>query len=366
MSSEVRCGGPVAMKRADAARHAGERRTQPCEQAAAPPRQSWRAGLPRRNRDSARPRRPAGDRAAAQGRARSAELAELGEEQRHLGFVGRQAAAGAKRAIQRFLDQARRLGFVGELEAGIDVGLERELAQQRSGRTRRSSRWRCRRGSRESRATTPAVMARSRWRRRQFVQDALPHLRGGLARERDREDVARLDAGRAASRRSGPPARASCRCRPRLRARRCGVGSTPAPARLGDRGPRRRSPRRFEVEPRSAQSVTVRSPLSRTLRRRSRRSRRRRMPGGRRCRRGRCRTSDRRAGRGGKWPAAIVVQRRRAADPARRRSRSSSGRPWHVQRDDGLVALERQIQRLGERHVAAARGARATRARRRL
>ena len=41
------------------------------------------------------------------------------------------AAADAQRAIERFVDQARHLGVVGHREAGIEIGFERELAQQR-------------------------------------------------------------------------------------------------------------------------------------------------------------------------------------------------------------------------------------------
>ena len=58
-------------------------------------------------------------------------LAELGEEQRHVRIVERDGAADRQRAVERGFDEARRLGFVGEIEAGIDAGLEREFVQQR-------------------------------------------------------------------------------------------------------------------------------------------------------------------------------------------------------------------------------------------
>ena len=58
-------------------------------------------------------------------------LAELREHQRHVVVVARQGAADAQRLIERLADQPRHLGVVGEVEARIDVGLERELAQQR-------------------------------------------------------------------------------------------------------------------------------------------------------------------------------------------------------------------------------------------
>ena len=73
-------------------------------------------------------------------------------------------------------------------------GNSRRSARQK----RRSSRWRHRRGSRESRA-------RARGRclllllRASSLQDPLPHLRGRLARERDRQDVSRLRAGRSSA-----------------------------------------------------------------------------------------------------------------------------------------------------------------------
>jgi hypothetical protein len=40
------------------------------------------------------------------------------------------AAARAQRAIQRFVDEARHLGFVRHLKIGIEVGFERKLPQQ--------------------------------------------------------------------------------------------------------------------------------------------------------------------------------------------------------------------------------------------
>ena len=58
-------------------------------------------------------------------------LAELREHQRHVVVVARDAAADAQRLIERLADQPRHLGVVRQLEAGIDVGFERKLAQQR-------------------------------------------------------------------------------------------------------------------------------------------------------------------------------------------------------------------------------------------
>ena len=41
------------------------------------------------------------------------------------------AAPDRQRAVERGFDEPRRLGFVGEVEAGIDARLERKLVQQR-------------------------------------------------------------------------------------------------------------------------------------------------------------------------------------------------------------------------------------------
>ena len=60
-----------------------------------------------------------------------ARLAQLGEQQRHVGIVERDPAADRQRAIERGFDESRRFGFVGEIETGIDAGLERKLVQQR-------------------------------------------------------------------------------------------------------------------------------------------------------------------------------------------------------------------------------------------
>ena len=57
-------------------------------------------------------------------------LAQFGEHQTHVGIVQREAAADAQRAIERPLHQARRLGFVGQVEARVDAGLEGELVEQ--------------------------------------------------------------------------------------------------------------------------------------------------------------------------------------------------------------------------------------------
>ena len=45
--------------------------------------------------------------------------------------VPRQAAAGPQRPIERLVDQSRHLGLVGDVEARVEVGFEREFTQQR-------------------------------------------------------------------------------------------------------------------------------------------------------------------------------------------------------------------------------------------
>ncbi len=58
-------------------------------------------------------------------------LAQMRDEQRDAFVAARPRPADAQRVVERFLDQARHLGFVGHVEARVEVGLERELAQQR-------------------------------------------------------------------------------------------------------------------------------------------------------------------------------------------------------------------------------------------
>ena len=61
-----------------------------------------------------------------------AAIAELREHQRDVGLLSAQRAAGPHRSvIERLLDEPRHLGLVRHVEAGIEIGLERKLAQQR-------------------------------------------------------------------------------------------------------------------------------------------------------------------------------------------------------------------------------------------
>ena len=121
-------------------------------------------------------------------------LPELREHQRHVIVVSRDGAADAKRPIERFADEARHLGVVGQVERRVDVGFERKLAQQRQteGVDRRD-----RDVAEPILEIAPADEVRRRQTARlaQAVDDPLAHLGGRLARERDREDVIGIDAG---------------------------------------------------------------------------------------------------------------------------------------------------------------------------
>ena len=57
--------------------------------------------------------------------------AELREHERDVRLVLRQAGEDPQRLIERLFDQPRHFGLVRHLEAGIEIRLERELAQQR-------------------------------------------------------------------------------------------------------------------------------------------------------------------------------------------------------------------------------------------
>ena len=60
-----------------------------------------------------------------------APLAELREHERDIIVLLRDTSANSKSDVERLFDEPRRFRVVGELEAWIDIGFERELAQQR-------------------------------------------------------------------------------------------------------------------------------------------------------------------------------------------------------------------------------------------
>ncbi len=120
-------------------------------------------------------------------------LAQLGEQQRDVRIVERDGAADRQRAVERRFDESRRLGFVGEVEAGIDAGFERELVQQRQAeRIDRADADVAERVADLAPALggEPALAMTLPQRR----HHALAHFRRGLAREGDRQDVARRHA----------------------------------------------------------------------------------------------------------------------------------------------------------------------------
>ena len=124
-------GGPDARKRVEAARHGcedaraarwspGERPTHvQVSQGRSPDIASSTAGATsRRLSSAASPRRARRSPSCANTSATCLVLA-------------REAPARAQRAIERFVDETRHLGFVGHVEPRIEVGLERKFTQQR-------------------------------------------------------------------------------------------------------------------------------------------------------------------------------------------------------------------------------------------
>ncbi len=121
-------------------------------------------------------------------------LAQLREHQRHVVVFLRDRPADTQRLIERLADQARHIGVGRQIETRVDVRFERKLAQQRQAE-------RVDRRNRDVAETLlqvappPGVEFREAARLLEPVDDPLPHLGRGLARERDREDVIRFDAG---------------------------------------------------------------------------------------------------------------------------------------------------------------------------
>ena len=122
-------------------------------------------------------------------------LAQLGEEQPDVVVGSGQPAADVERAIERFLHQTRRLRLVRHLEAGIEIRLERKLAEQREAERIDGADGDV---SRSLANVAPSIPVGSGHIRAlaDFLQNALAHLGRRLAREGDREDVGRLDATR--------------------------------------------------------------------------------------------------------------------------------------------------------------------------
>ena len=107
-------------------------------------------------------------------------LAQLHEHHRHVGVGLREMTADAQRPIERFADEPRDLRLVRQVEARIDVGFERELADERQ----------TERVNRRDGNLAQAIAHRFPSRRRQLrgaarlfqpLDDPLPHFGGGLS-----------------------------------------------------------------------------------------------------------------------------------------------------------------------------------------
>ena len=102
-------------------------------------------------------------------------------------------AADAQRPVERLVDQTRDLGFIREVEPGIDVGFEWEFADERQAE---GVNGRDRDVAEPLAQVAPAgrIELRGAARVAQARDDALPHFGRGLPRERDRENVVGGDA----------------------------------------------------------------------------------------------------------------------------------------------------------------------------
>ena len=90
-------------------------------------------------------------------------LAQLREHQRHIVVFARLRARDAKRAIERLLHETRRLRCRPPARTRDRRRLRAETREAATGRTRRSSRWRCRRVAREGRAIGARRAATNGW-----------------------------------------------------------------------------------------------------------------------------------------------------------------------------------------------------------
>ena len=122
-----------------------------------------------------------------------AAIAQLREHERHVLVLARHRAAGAQRAVERLVDEPRHLGLVGHREARIEVGLERELAQQRQAEGVDRAHGDVAGAIAQlapARRGNLAALGRDAERR----QDALAHFGRGLPGEGHRQDVRRVHA----------------------------------------------------------------------------------------------------------------------------------------------------------------------------
>ncbi len=113
------------------------------------------------------------------------------EQQAH-GLVAHQAGGGAKCQVERLVDEARHLRFIDDFEGRIDVGFERKFPKEAEAE---------RVDGRNLDVADPLDEGPPPCGRdcpecgppAQFREDALAHLRRRFPRERDGEDVARID-----------------------------------------------------------------------------------------------------------------------------------------------------------------------------
>ena len=121
-----------------------------------------------------------------------ATLTQLGKRQRHVAIVPGDGAARPKGAIERFVDQARQLGVVGNGKGRVEVGLERKFPQQRQ--AERVDRADGNIGGPIAQLAPPRRRnLPGRRGRAEGRHDALAHLRRGLAGKRDRQNVGRVN-----------------------------------------------------------------------------------------------------------------------------------------------------------------------------
>ena len=122
-----------------------------------------------------------------------ARLTELGEQQRDVGILQRDGPADRQRAVERRFDEPRGFRFVREVEAGVDAGFERKFVQQRQaeGVDRADADV-----AERVADLAPALLGNPAFAMplAQRRHHPLAHFRRGLAREGDREDVARRHA----------------------------------------------------------------------------------------------------------------------------------------------------------------------------
>ena len=184
--------GAAVEKRLDSAGHGAENRRDPLHAPSARLRHRQAAGAGARDapQHARRHRAPLEQR----GKSRTQPvLAEVGQQQRDVLVVARPRPADAERVVERLLDEPRHLGFVGDVEARVEVGLERKLAQQREAEGVDGA---------DGDVVEPvAQLAPARvvfggmfGGLPQRAQDALAHLGRRLPRERHRQDVPGIDA----------------------------------------------------------------------------------------------------------------------------------------------------------------------------